>query len=177
MRKSILAVALVIAGAVIGAASVRVLAAIPDSSGDVHTCYKTNGGNLRVIDSSSQQCTNNEAALDWTALHRTANAISPTFGSIPPATPQTLLSVPQFGDILVSCDQQGNTTMRFHNTSSNTVYSQYASVAAGDYSDNMASGQWYSGSGAQTRTADVNAWVGAQGDPINLCYFQARAIY
>ncbi len=44
----LLAVAAVAAGA-----STFAYASIPDGSGTIHGCYKTNGGDLRVIDSAS----------------------------------------------------------------------------------------------------------------------------
>lgn len=41
------------------------IAAIPDSGGVIHACYKSNG-DLRVVDSSSgKTCKANETALDW----------------------------------------------------------------------------------------------------------------
>jgi hypothetical protein len=43
-----------------------VQAAIPDASGVIHGCYKTNGGNLRVIDTGQgQSCSNSETTLNW----------------------------------------------------------------------------------------------------------------
>jgi hypothetical protein len=47
-----------------------VLAAVPDSSGQIHGCYRTGGllasGALRVVDSeNSQTCNGNETALNW----------------------------------------------------------------------------------------------------------------
>ena len=40
-------------------------AAIPDQSGVIHSCYKSNGGDLRVIDSATSSCKGSETALDW----------------------------------------------------------------------------------------------------------------
>ena len=56
----LLAVAAVAAGA-----STFAYASIPDGSGVIHGCYKTNGGDLRVIDTSSSACKSSETALDW----------------------------------------------------------------------------------------------------------------
>lgn len=54
------------AGAVVGLAGVAVVSAsIPDASGVIHGCYRTNNGTLRIIDSASQTCAGNEAALTW----------------------------------------------------------------------------------------------------------------
>jgi hypothetical protein len=38
-------------------------AAIPDGNGTIRACYKTNSGDLRVVD--SENCKNNETALTW----------------------------------------------------------------------------------------------------------------
>jgi hypothetical protein len=52
---------------VIGAASVTVaLAAIPDTKGVIHGCYRRSDGRLRVIDTArSQKCLSGERALNW----------------------------------------------------------------------------------------------------------------
>jgi uncharacterized protein YjbI with pentapeptide repeats len=51
-----------------GSASAAVLAAIPDSSGAIHACYKSgllnNSGQVRIID-GSQSCNSNETAASW----------------------------------------------------------------------------------------------------------------
>ncbi|MEA2973953.1 MAG: hypothetical protein QOG82_2411 [Actinomycetota bacterium] len=55
----------VVLGAVclaVGAVAVA-QAAIPDSGGVIHGCYKQNGGDLRVVDNPA--CKNNETALAW----------------------------------------------------------------------------------------------------------------
>ena len=58
-----------IAALVGGLTSAVVLAAIPDSGGIIHGCYKTSGGQtgaLRVIDSDiGATCTTQESALNW----------------------------------------------------------------------------------------------------------------
>lgn len=51
-------VLLVVAGTV-------AFASIPDSSGVINGCYKTQNGQLRVIDSSTQSCAKGEIALSW----------------------------------------------------------------------------------------------------------------
>jgi hypothetical protein len=44
-------------------------AAIPDSQGAIHGCYRTTGllanGQMRIIDSDSQTCNSNEAEITW----------------------------------------------------------------------------------------------------------------
>ncbi len=57
------------AGVIVGVAGTAVVVAtIPDGGGVIHACYRTSGGqagSLRVIDSPTQACTSNEAALSW----------------------------------------------------------------------------------------------------------------
>src|ERR1700761_8945264 len=53
-----------------GAGSAAVLAAIPDANGVIHACYRTNGnaqtvGSVRIINSPTQTCNNNEAPITW----------------------------------------------------------------------------------------------------------------
>lgn len=60
--------ALAALAAVVGALAVAatVQASIPDAGGVIHGCYKTNGGNLRVVDTDQgQACSNSETALQW----------------------------------------------------------------------------------------------------------------
>jgi Collagen triple helix repeat (20 copies) len=55
----------VVAGAFLAGGAVA-LAAIPDSSGEIHGCYQKNVGNLRVIDpSDGDKCRPPEIALTW----------------------------------------------------------------------------------------------------------------
>jgi hypothetical protein len=69
MKTRKLVAALLTAGAVFGVVS-AVQAAIPDSQGMIHGCYKTDNGKLRVIDPSSPKkdlgsCKNDESGLNW----------------------------------------------------------------------------------------------------------------
>ena len=48
-------------------------ATIPDSSGTIHGCFSKQNGNLRVIESSSE-CRTNEEALNWSQDSRDRNA-------------------------------------------------------------------------------------------------------
>lgn len=45
--------------------SVAVYAAIPDTSGVFHGCYTKNNGQLRIIDTATNSCSNNENAITW----------------------------------------------------------------------------------------------------------------
>jgi hypothetical protein len=64
-------IAIVTAAVVGGASTAAVLAAIPDSNGAIHGCYRTAGGanasgGLRVINSENgETCSNQETALNW----------------------------------------------------------------------------------------------------------------
>jgi hypothetical protein len=58
-------VALAIAGALLVVGGIA-YATIPDASGVIHACYKTNQGTLRVIDTAkAESCSKSEVALDW----------------------------------------------------------------------------------------------------------------
>ncbi|HSX43485.1 MAG TPA: pentapeptide repeat-containing protein [Candidatus Saccharimonadales bacterium] len=61
----------VAAGLVVGGAStVAVMAAVPDSSGVIHACYKSDlvsDGQLRIIDTANQSCGGDETAIAWNA--------------------------------------------------------------------------------------------------------------
>jgi hypothetical protein len=57
--------AAVVALAVSAGLATFAYASIPDSGGVIHGCYKTSGGDLRVVDSATDSCKNGEAALNW----------------------------------------------------------------------------------------------------------------
>jgi hypothetical protein len=40
-------------------------ATIPDGSGVIHACYRTDSGAVRLIDAADQKCLDGEAAVDW----------------------------------------------------------------------------------------------------------------
>ena len=68
-RTSKLAIAVAVI-AVSTVAATMALAAIPDSSGVIHGCFRTTGGNgsegdLRVIDATVSSCTKQETAISW----------------------------------------------------------------------------------------------------------------
>jgi uncharacterized protein YjbI with pentapeptide repeats len=63
---AVLAVGLLVGGA----GGAVVMAAIPDTSGVIHGCYKnpsflSSGGAVRIIDSATQSCTSSETAVNW----------------------------------------------------------------------------------------------------------------
>jgi hypothetical protein len=67
LRRKWLATVVVAAGVLVSACLGAVAyASIPDVGGAIHGCYKTNGGNLRVIDpSAGGACQSSETPLDW----------------------------------------------------------------------------------------------------------------
>jgi len=62
MRKSRLAFLVGVCGIALGAGVAY--AAIPDGSGVFHACYKTNGGQVRLVDSASD-CNGSETSTQW----------------------------------------------------------------------------------------------------------------
>jgi hypothetical protein len=107
-RKSVIAIAavasLVLAGGV-------AYASIPDG-GVIHGCYKTQNGQLRVIDSGG--CGPSEAALDWNQTGPTGaqGATGPTGPSGPPGPSGTLAWAHVAGDGTI-LDSSGNVNV-FH---------------------------------------------------------------
>ena len=112
--------AVVLAALVGGLASATVLAAIPDSNGQINTCYNNNTKVLRVTDPAGN-CGAKSTALSWSQNGAVAvgNRIQVATGT----SGQTLLSVPGFGEFTVAdCDDTSSTaTFEFTNTSSNTI--------------------------------------------------------
>ena len=76
-----LVLALVVGGAVFAVAT-AVQASIPDASGVIHSCYKTNTGSLRVIDSPGSACGSSEKPLNWSQRGPTGptGPAGPSFG-------------------------------------------------------------------------------------------------
>jgi hypothetical protein len=62
--KLVYVVGLLVAMVAGGATTAAVLAAIPDSGGVIHACYKSNGA-LSVIDSATQTCAKNDTSINW----------------------------------------------------------------------------------------------------------------
>lgn len=57
--------AAVLAVAVLTVNATAVVASIPDSAGVIHGCYNSQTGNVRVIDSPTATCRNDETAIQW----------------------------------------------------------------------------------------------------------------
>ena len=43
-------------------------ATIPDASGVIHACYKTNNGQLRVVDDATESCKSSETEIAWSQV-------------------------------------------------------------------------------------------------------------
>ncbi len=53
-------------GTIIGATATGIVAAsIPDSSGVIHACYRTNTGSVRIVEDTVGSCGANETAISW----------------------------------------------------------------------------------------------------------------
>ena len=74
--------AAVLGGVVVAAAGSIAWAAIPDSGGVIHGCYKTSNGDLRVIDpGAGDSCRAREVALDWGQFGPTAEVLRTAMGA------------------------------------------------------------------------------------------------
>jgi hypothetical protein len=134
-----LVVGISVATVVAGGSTAVVLASIPDASGVIHACYQN--GMFRVIDSPSASCNSSETALNFNQTGP-AGATGAT-GATGPAgpglsggvlvvnwgdieangTPQTVFSLPGFGDLLaLKCDSEGNMDFGFKNTSGGNLH-------------------------------------------------------
>ena len=77
-NKTMLLGAVLIATVVGSATTAMVMAAVPDSGGTIHGCYRNSSnlldakGALKIIDSASENCTAQETALNWSQGGNTA---------------------------------------------------------------------------------------------------------
>lgn len=64
---SLVTLGAVLVAAIFGTTFYLVGASTPDASGKINACYRTNGGDLRVIDTSNpaDTCSNRETPLSW----------------------------------------------------------------------------------------------------------------
>lgn len=65
LAHSRLASASMISGVLFIVAGTVAFATIPDSAGVIHGCFRTQTGQLRVIDTATQQCLPTETAISW----------------------------------------------------------------------------------------------------------------
>jgi hypothetical protein len=192
------AIGLLLASIIGGASTAVVLAAIPDSSGLIHSCT-TNGflPRTHIIDSATQNCNGNETAVNW---QQSAGGSVYSKALVAPVgqTSVSIFTLPGFGSFTnIDCDPvtAPHDTVRFTNTTSHVVYSSlFTSVQPGTYVDfalpvgsqgpthyAYISDQHYmlnydAGAGGQ-RTASL--WLGGQfgNDPTSLgCSMRAQAV-
>lgn len=122
-----------------GVTSAIALAAIPDSSGLIHGCYRSSGllanGSLRVIDNAAQSCNSNETALNW-SQGSSAKIYSKQIILAPTDPAQTIFTIPGIGDIIADptgcLDQNVGPRIGYHNTNNSTVI--YTSPGGGNAS-------------------------------------------
>lgn len=60
-----MSLAAAMAGVVLAGGAAVGVAAIPSTDGTISGCYKTNTGDLRVIDAGAESCKNGERAIQW----------------------------------------------------------------------------------------------------------------
>lgn len=65
LARSRLASASLISSVLLIVAGMVAFASIPDSAGVIHGCIKTQSGQLRVIDTATEQCLPSETAISW----------------------------------------------------------------------------------------------------------------
>jgi hypothetical protein len=75
-------------------------AAIPDPTGMIHCCFKTVGGQLRVIDTSTTNCLPSETAISWNQIGAQG---TPGVSGYEEKTHQVFVSVGAFANVSVSC--------------------------------------------------------------------------
>ena len=64
-RQTKLAIGITVGLVIGGVSSAAVIAAVPDTSGVIHACYRTNKGALTIIDPATQSCPSGETAISW----------------------------------------------------------------------------------------------------------------
>jgi hypothetical protein len=102
--------AVIVAALVGGLTSAVVLAAIPDSGGVIHGCYKNSTGMLKVIDTSTTtNCASGETSLNWNQNGSAATVLHDANGQI-------LGELTDMGDL-----SAGNSTVNIYNRSINRV--------------------------------------------------------
>ncbi len=89
-----------VAAAVLALAGGIAYAAIPDSSGVIHGCFKTGSGDLRVIDPSTTSCLPSETAISWNQMGPQG---PPGVSGYEEKTHQVFVSAGAFTNVSVSC--------------------------------------------------------------------------
>jgi len=97
-RRRIFAFAVVVA--VLALAGGIAYAAIPDSNGVIHGCFKTVGGQLRVIDTSTTSCLPSETAISWNQMGPPG---TPGVSGYEEKTHQVFVTAGAFTNVTVFC--------------------------------------------------------------------------
>ncbi len=96
---------------------------VPDANGLITACYRTNGGDLNIIDTeNSETCSNKETQLSWYQDSGVISGVgtSPLNG----ASSQLILTVPGFGEVKVDDCDESSITIKFVNNSGHDVVMQ-----------------------------------------------------
>jgi hypothetical protein len=117
MGKGSYVIGLAIASLLGGLISAVALAAIPDSGGVIHSCYKSKNGNMHVIDTAAGgHCTAQETALNWNQT-ATSGSSAPVLHD---ANGQVLGDIVDFNAFV---SQNDTNTVRTYNHTLNRVIS------------------------------------------------------
>jgi hypothetical protein len=165
--------AIALAAVVGGATGAMVMAAIPDSNGQINACYKNSTHVLSVTDPAGN-CAGNETPLSWGqggSGNIIGNEANLDYGT---TTPQVLLTIPQMGNFLGTCDQDGNITTSFQNTSNSIIEFGARYIQPGD-STGFGGGALSIGTGNQFKIAWVqgNIWADSS---VQKCHFPAQGV-
>ena len=122
-----------------GLGSAAVMAAIPDTNGVIHACWRNNSGALKIIDNATQTCAGNETAITWNQT-----------GPAGPTGPQGPAGGSGIGgplDNLVGADFTG-ASLHYRNFAGADIHDSIFSVAAltgSDFSNANLSGSTFAG--------------------------------
>lgn len=157
-----------------------VRASISDSTGVINACYRTKGGDLRVLDAATGNCAKNETPINWQqgGSQVILNQISVPLGSTSTAV---VINVPSLGDVRVEACYEGGAKVNFFDSTSHDVIvensllspntegapelSTYAPPVLVTYND-----------GATTDTATIKTTAFWDSEH-SMCVVQAQAIY
>ena len=124
--------AVLVVGLVVGLAGFA-YAAIPDAQGVIHGCYRSSGllanGALRIIDSDTQACNNNEDAISWNQTgpqgppgQNDSQVIANHIETPQGATNQPFITIPDFGELTAGCSGvSAEHGLFYRNTTNNVV--------------------------------------------------------
>jgi len=165
--------AVILAAVVGGLTTAIVMAAIPDSNGQINACYKNQTKVLAVTDPAGN-CATNETALSWRqdGGQTISNRLSIPLGG---ASNQVVLDIPNLGQIRVGdCSQTSGSFAEYFNNTGHDVQSSAASIPPNGTGDPTQPLLGYSNSGINY-VALVTSTVWVDDVVTNACYFQTQA--